>query len=179
MTTKNDDILDRQAKFGNQVYEEGVYPTGYQDPSGVYPRSAYYYESSINKASRGMIRNTLSTNGGIPTLKAKRNYSESSEIPEEFDETRNYSTYPHNQVIETPGGHVIELDDTLTNERILVRHQSGAGIEIKPDGTVYVSSTSDVLLTKTVPSGFISIPAPDWCLIRMRSLVSVSSNSIT
>ena len=147
MTTKNDDILDRQAKFGNQVYEEGVYPTGYQDPSGVYPRSEYYYESSINKASRGMIRNTLSTNGGIPTLKAKRNYSESSEIPEEFDETRNFSTYPHNQVIETPGGHIIELDDTIVNERILIKHKSGAGIEIKPDGTVYMSSIEDILIS--------------------------------
>jgi len=179
MTTENDDVLDRQKRFGNRIYDEGVYPSGYQDPSGVYPRTQYYYESSINKASRGLIRNDLSTNGGIPTLQ-KRNilneyvknprYAASNAdpvgitsegvptgaisgetvfnyIPPQEEEKRRYSTYPKNQVIETPGGHVIELDDTITNERILVRHQSGAGIEIKPDGSVFVSSTSDVLIS--------------------------------
>ena len=68
-------------------------------------------------------------------------------IPPQEEEKRRYSTYPNNQVWETPGGHVVELDDTITNERILIKHQSGAGIEIKPDGTVYVSSTSDVLIS--------------------------------
>ena len=72
MTTEYDDVLDRQKRFGNRIYDEGVYPSGYQDPSGVYPRSQYYYESSINKASRGLIRNDLAINGGIPTLQ-KRN----------------------------------------------------------------------------------------------------------
>ena len=76
MTTENDDVLDRQKRFGNRVYDEGVYPTGYQDPSGVYPRSEYYYESSINKASRGLTRNDLSTNGGIPTLQNRNILSE-------------------------------------------------------------------------------------------------------
>mgnify|MGYP001380712147 CR=1 FL=1 len=179
MTTENDDILDRQNKFGNRVYDEGVYPIGYQDPSGVYPRSQYYYESSINKASRGMIRNDLATNGGIPTLQRRSVIDEYvknpryvasnadpvgitsagvptgaitgepvySYIPPQEEEKRRHSTYPNNQVWETPGGHVVELDDTLTNERILIRHQSGAGIEIKPDGSVFVSSTSDVLIS--------------------------------
>ena len=97
MTTKNDDILDRQAKFGNRVYDEGVYPSGYQDPSGVYPRSAYYYESSINKASRGIVRNTLSTNGGIPTLPRKQAYGVPDAVAsEEFNEGQVQSTYPNN-----------------------------------------------------------------------------------
>ncbi len=192
MTTENDDVLDRQKRFGNRVYDEGVYPTGYQDPSGVYPRSQYYYESSINKASRGLTRNDLSTNGGIPTLQNRNILSEyqlnkdryanirvtqqatsgldknadpvgiTSEgipvgaisgepvfnyVPPQEEEKRRYSTYPNNQVWETPGGHVVELDDTITNERILIKHQSGAGIEIKPDGSVFVSSTSDVLIS--------------------------------
>ena len=42
MTTENDDILDRQNKFGYSIYDEGVYPSGYQDPSGVYPRTQYF-----------------------------------------------------------------------------------------------------------------------------------------
>jgi hypothetical protein len=179
MTTENDDILDRQNKFGYSIYDEGVYPSGYQDPSGVYPRTQYFYESSLNKASRGLIRNDLATNGGIPTLQPRNILDEYVKnpryvvsdgdpvgitsdgvptgaitgepvynyIPPQEEEKRRYSTYPNNQVWETPGGHVVELDDTITNERILIKHQSGAGIEIKPDGTVYVSSTSDVLIS--------------------------------
>ena len=179
MTTENDDILDRQNRFGNSVYDEGVYPSGYQDPSGVYPRTQYFYESSLNKASRGLIRNDLATNGGIPTLQPRNILDEYVKnpryvvsdgdpvgitsdgvptgaitgepvfnyIPPQEETKRRYSTYPNNQVWETPGGHVVELDDTITNERILIKHQSGAGIEIRPDGTVYVSSTSDVLIS--------------------------------
>tara|TARA_B100001057_G_scaffold186819_1_gene187594 strand:- start:8153 stop:9796 length:1644 start_codon:yes stop_codon:yes gene_type:complete len=179
MTTENDDILDRQNRFGNSVYDEGVYPSGYQDPSGVYPRTQYFYEPSLNKASRGLIRNDLATNGGIPTLQPRnildeyvRNprYAASdgdpvgitsdgvptgaitgepvfNYIPPQEETKRRYSTYPNNQVWETPAGHVVELDDTITNERILIKHQSGAGIEIRPDGSVYVSSISDVLIS--------------------------------
>lgn len=183
MTTDNDDINDRKFAFGDAIYDEGVYPVGYQDPGGIYPRVNYFYESSLNKASRGLIRNSLETNGGIPTLQNKNlnkyvknpRYVEPnpttsdadpvgitsegipvgaltgepvfSYIPPADNESRQRSTYPNNQVWETPGGHVVELDDTITNERILIKHKSGAGIEIKPDGTVFVSSTSDVLIS--------------------------------
>jgi hypothetical protein len=43
--------------------------------------------------------------------------------------------YPHNRVIETPGGHSIELDDTPGAERISINHTSGAYIEIDAKGT--------------------------------------------
>ena len=147
MTTENDEIEQRQLIYGNSVYNEGVYPVGYQDPGGLYPKTAYYYQSSLNQAARGLIRNELSTNGGIPTLGTERNYDLSSEIPEAAAAAKGYSVYPKNQVWETPGGHVIELDDTLTNERIMIRHKSGSGVEIKPDGTVYISSIDDVLIS--------------------------------
>ena len=44
--------------------------------------------------------------------------------------------YPFNRVISTPGGHIIELDDTPDNERIHVYHKSGSYVEFRPDGTV-------------------------------------------
>lgn len=148
MTTENDDINDRKFIAGDAIYDEGVYPVGYQDPGGVYPRVNYFYESSLNKASRGLIRNSLGSNGGIPTLQnTNLNKLQDGYIPPADNESRQHSTYPHNQVWETPGGHVVELDDTITNERILIKHKSGAGIEIKPDGTVFVSSTADVLIS--------------------------------
>lgn len=42
--------------------------------------------------------------------------------------------YPHNKTITTPGGHVIEIDDTPENERIHVFHKSGSYVEIDKTG---------------------------------------------
>ena len=38
MTTDNDDLQDRAQIFGQQIYSQGVFPTGFQDPAGVFPR---------------------------------------------------------------------------------------------------------------------------------------------
>jgi len=43
--------------------------------------------------------------------------------------------YPHNHVYESEGGHIREMDDTPSHERIHERHSSGSGYEIGPDGT--------------------------------------------
>ena len=43
--------------------------------------------------------------------------------------------YPYNHVYESEGGHIREMDDTPSNERIHERHASGSGYEIGPDGT--------------------------------------------
>ena len=43
--------------------------------------------------------------------------------------------YPHNHVHESEGGHIREIDDTPSHERIHERHASGSGYEIGPDGT--------------------------------------------
>ena len=43
--------------------------------------------------------------------------------------------YPHNHVYESEGGHIREMDDTPSHERIHERHASGSGYEIGPDGT--------------------------------------------
>ena len=43
--------------------------------------------------------------------------------------------YPHNHVYESEAGHIREIDDTPTKERIHERHSSGSGYEIHPDGS--------------------------------------------
>lgn len=45
------------------------------------------------------------------------------------------SRYPFNSAWTTPGGHVIEIDDTPGGERIHVYHKSGTYTEITPEGT--------------------------------------------
>lgn len=43
--------------------------------------------------------------------------------------------YPYNQVREYEGGHFTEFDSTPGSERINVRHRTGTGYEVYPDGT--------------------------------------------
>jgi hypothetical protein len=45
------------------------------------------------------------------------------------------ATYPYNHVYESEGGHIREMDDTPSKERIHERHSSGSGYEIHPDGS--------------------------------------------
>ena len=45
------------------------------------------------------------------------------------------STYPHNHVMETEGGHLREYDDTVNAKRIHERHASGTAYEVFNDGT--------------------------------------------
>jgi hypothetical protein len=51
-------------------------------------------------------------------------------------ETPYDAEYPLNRVIETEGGHIIEIDDTEDAERLHIYHKSGTFIEIHPDGSM-------------------------------------------
>lgn len=44
--------------------------------------------------------------------------------------------YPHNKVIETTSGHIIEIDDTPGKERLHIFHKSGTFHEFHTDGTL-------------------------------------------
>lgn len=109
---------------------EGVPLDGFQDPTGEYPRSEYFYSSSINRAARGLKINNLYVGGG--------DFGISLNI-----EPQEPSQYPFNQVHETSSGHVIEYDDTPGGERILIKHRKGAGVEIRADGSVIISSVNN------------------------------------
>lgn len=129
MTTENDELQSLIQAQGASVEKVGVTPSGSDDPSGQYPRPGYWYESSINKASRGAQRNELKLNGGV----------------EGSDNTDQAAT-PNataNNVDESVSGHIIEIDDTAGGERILIRHRTGAGIEMRADGTIVVNTTAN------------------------------------
>ena len=114
---------------------EGIPFYGFQDPTGEFPRKEYWRGSSINRAARGVGKpNDLTVSG---TFK---------QIDLELEETQP-SIYPYNQVKETYSGHVIEYDDTAGGERILIKHRSGTGIELRPDGTIYISAVKNSLQT--------------------------------
>lgn len=97
------------------------------DQAGQFPKPEYINVASTNLAARGLKTNELLI-GGAP---ADMNL-DLIDLPQ--------SEYPLNQVRETLTGHVTEMDDTPGRERLLFKHRTGAGIDMRPDGTVIINS---------------------------------------
>lgn len=51
--------------------------------------------------------------------------------------------YPFNNVLETAGGHVVELDDTPGAERVMIYHKAGSFIQIDQNGNTIIKSSND------------------------------------
>ena len=124
---------------------------GFYDPNGIYPK--YKDEPDTNRLA------VNDTNNPHPTLtlrKADRDLAvgtaqidgvtegvaqTASDLVTEISGVWNEpvtdyaSTYPHNHVMETEGGHLREYDDTVNAKRIHERHASGTAYEILNDGT--------------------------------------------
>src|SRR5210317_427485 len=105
---------------------------GFKDPEKVFPRKQYMGQATTNYAARGIKRNNIYIGGGHVALDLGLRPG-------------TVSQYPLNQVRESISGHVTEIDDTPGNERMLFKHRTGAGIELRADGTVIVSSVNNTI----------------------------------
>jgi len=105
-------------------------PNKPEDPSGQFPSTPYFNTQNISKEARGVARNDLEFFSHWPGIELNTGDKVSSE-------------YTKNQVAQTEKGHVWEVDDTDGNERILIKHSEGGGIELRPDGSVVVSSKTN------------------------------------
>jgi len=114
------------------------------------PEYGYNNTSSINPRARGFGNTELNTQAAIEG----ENLSCNSERRSEYSQV---------QVTQTPGGHIIELNDVIGSERVMIRHSSGSGIEFRPDGSVIISATSLILdvqgNTNLVSSGNLNLSA--------------------
>lgn len=52
--------------------------------------------------------------------------------------------YTTMQVIETQSGHVVEIQDTPSSERIKVTHRTGSFFYIDPDGNIFVNGVANI-----------------------------------
>ena len=109
-------------------------PGTFDDPSGSFPPKDYWYQSSLNKGWRGADNKQLGYFGADgQDLKIT-----SPELPTEATK---------NDINTTPSGHVIEFNDTPGGERILIKHKTGAGIDILPDGSIGISVGKSHIMT--------------------------------
>jgi hypothetical protein len=135
MTTNFDDQKRRLNSSGwgtSKEYTVGVPIDGFVDPTGEYPKRGYYFSSSISNAALGTKINNLSYGGGW--------FNVSFDIAPQKS-----SLFPFNQAQETASGHTFEVDDTPGGERILIKHLTGAGVELKPDGSVLIISRKNTI----------------------------------
>jgi hypothetical protein len=103
----------------------GVNTNGFYDASNEFPLYEYKHSTSLNKSTLGQTINNLDIGGSIDGV--------------DFDiSSQGESIYPYNQAKTTSSGHTIETDDTLGSERVLIKHRSGAGVELKSDGSVVI-----------------------------------------
>ena len=94
---------------------------------GKFPRSEYLGVASTNLSARGLKKNELVFGGSTTDLNL-----DIEDLPA--------SEYPYNQVRETITGHVTEIDDTPGRERMLFKHATGSGVDMRPDGTVIINT---------------------------------------
>jgi len=112
---------------------------GFQDPDGVYPDKslcvgrANKKEPDMNRLARGDIKDTC-----IEAIRAKKITDDLECEPDIGYEP----IYPHDMVLQTHGGHVIELDSTPSKERMLVYHPSNTFMEINKDGRLLIKSVN-------------------------------------
>ena len=104
----------------------------YADPKGVFPKREYANAPSVNLEARGIEENELLIGGGDVGIDLELKDYPSSKAP-------------LNQVKRTVSGHVTEVDDTPGRERMLFKHKTGAGIEMRADGSVIINATNNTI----------------------------------
>jgi len=105
---------------------------GRSDPDKRFPRKEYVGVSGVNNIARGTRVANVYIGGSVPGVDLELNDEPSTQ-------------YPENQVKETSSGHIIEYDDTNGRERVMIRHRTGSGVEMRADGTVIYSSTNNAI----------------------------------
>ncbi len=128
MTTENNELeLRIQDTSEAAVNAEGRPEDAFNDPTGQFPRGNYHDQPSVNKAVRGDTINELDLRNGIPGV--------------DTDLQQKVATqYPMAATTESVSGHIIEINDTPGGERILIKHNTGAGIDIKSDGSIVINT---------------------------------------
>jgi hypothetical protein len=127
MTTEDYNYKQRQKLSLGAENSEGVDAYGFADPNAQYPSFEYFFTSNLNKGATGQLVESLWLGGA--------SLSEDLNIPDVGP-----SSYPMNQAKSTSSGHHLSFDDTPGNERVLIKHRKGSGVEVRADGTVIVTA---------------------------------------
>jgi hypothetical protein len=102
-----------------QVQTAGLINDGFGDQTGVHPAPG-----TEGQSTHTAVDKNLSLHG--------------AELPDDFHIGGN-KEYGQCYTYVTPGGHIVEYNDTSGSERVMVRHKKGHGIELCPDGSILLT----------------------------------------
>ena len=108
------------------------------DKGERYPRDSY------TKMSRTDV-NKLAITGGAPNDYPNNliKQTKGSQVKEPVRRGLVAPAYPYNHVMQSESGHVLEMDDTPTKERLHMYHRSGTRLEVMPDGSQTLKVVND------------------------------------
>ena len=142
---------------------------GFSDPNGVYPK--YINEPDVNrlavndptKPHPSLNIRELARSLGVPTADFNPYTAADGSVISASDGTTwnqpelpYAAVYPSNQVYESESGHIMEFDDTKDNERIHIRHRTGTGTEIHPNGDQTTINNNSYHITKGTSNHYIT-----------------------
>ena len=120
-------------KNSSKIVPSGIRKeNGFDDPNEAYPKKSFLNAPSVNEKARGTRRANVELGGGNADLDLELK-----------DEPA--SIYPNSQVKETASGHIVEYDDTPGAERIMIRHRTGSGVEMRANGTMIYGSVANTI----------------------------------
>ena len=107
-------------------------PPAFSDPNSVYPKCEYTDRPDTNKLATGDTEGTL-----VETKNRNKIENINKANGGSWNEPGSAycATYPHNHVVESESGHVIEMDDTPHRQRLHLYHRAGTFVEIDQNGT--------------------------------------------
>lgn len=115
------------------------------DPRGEFPHALYHGHVSLNKEAVGAKSTDIKTGGGHPGMGTSSPDGKISTAKPEIPTAS--SQYGSVQVKQTKSGHTTVYDDTPGNERVVIKHNSGAGIQMTPDGSMVIRSKNNGVIS--------------------------------
>ena len=122
-----DDIIQTPTAFAFGDIGMGVNAgTLYERPLTRHP--LFPSEQDIHRVCRGDA--TVYQPGGM-----KYTYDQQRDSLLDEPQMDYNPTYPYNHYTESESGHIYEIDDTPSHERLQIKHRAGTGFHVNPDGT--------------------------------------------
>ncbi|NCD00182.1 MAG: hypothetical protein EOL95_10845, partial [Bacteroidia bacterium] len=135
------EYIERTKDDFAEIYVADPPETGFCDPSGIYPLPHRLNEPDFHRLARGVTAETIveirNSNRIVDIKMAQEEGSWSEPSPAYAAE------YPHNMVLATHSGILIELDSTPNKQRFQVYHPSNTFIEIDAAGNMTVKNTGN------------------------------------
>ena len=131
-------MTDEIKNLSKEIAKELSEPErGDMPPDGDWPRQDYIGNTSVNKGEKGIDEPSGSRKTRNLYIGGGDNNINLGIKP--LTDT----IYPNCSVSETISGHVQEIDDTPGRERMIFKHRTGAGIDMRPDGSIIIATKTN------------------------------------